>query len=502
MKLGTSRWAGAGRAQSIPYAFITAGSRTVIANLLQVEDHVSSKLASSFYENARKASFGESLDIGTRGPCRGWCAPRVLGSTVLMGDPGATLSGERLSRSVSENYLDAIVLERDEESKQESLDAARASLITDADDARLRAAIGLINAMQDEALLNGEYGFDAIASACRVAYELDHLPVLGFLVYMASTAIEQVASHEQRLRFYDNAINLIEPLEQEGDTWKRMLDKFLVKWLGLMRGDRMAELQYQGPDTEDKEQFMAAVQSMTDIQHAMEARAIRYGFGAIARDEESSADDVLWNAVVSSRDHQLEGMRERYDFARKIIEKLRRVDALAEDVAEDATIAFAGLLNWLWRSQNQVNLTEEMIDGQRGVLDELLSNLQQPWREEPWFERLHEFKTGMQEGLASLEGLPYDDKLYPRIDEVITEIEANAEQVLQEAAEEDPEILCRSTVWVLGSLIRVNTYSYLDGSVPESICERLTMVQEHIDGHAEARILPMARPGFPLGAGN
>jgi tetratricopeptide (TPR) repeat protein len=494
-ELGVSRWAGSGQVQSIPYAFIATGSRAVVANLLQVEDTLSSELAGAFYAHAADADFGESLMASRAALAGDGVHPVFWGSTVLIGDPTTTLFGDEAEEIVSEAYLNAITLDRDKEAREAAIVAVRERLLTDPDDARLRAAIGLANAMQDEALLDREYGPQVIASACRAAYEVNHLPLLALMVYTAGRAIDRLGSHEQKIRFYDNAIKLVEPLEQEGATWKRMLDELLVKWLQLVRGERMAEPRYHGPDTDDKDEFMAAVQAMTDIQHAMEARAIRAGFGAVARPDESSADDVLWNAVVASRDLQLEGMPERYDFARKIVDKLIGLNALTEAVADDATTAFAGLLNWLWRSQNQVSLAEEMIEGQRGVLGELLASLQQPWTDEPWFKRLQKFETGMTEELASLEGLPYDDKLYPRIDEVIADILTNAEQVLEKAAE-DQEVLCRSTAWVLGSLIHHNTYSYLDGSVPESICDRLTRIQEELDSETEGKIYPWLERGF------
>jgi len=495
-ELGTSRWAGSGRTQSIPYAFVGSGSRAVIANLLPVEDQISSDLANLFYENAQDLSFGDSLKEARRKLAGDSVHPVFWGSTILIGDPSLSLVEHSTPPSVSEAYLNALVLNREGDDREAAAGAARTSLTTDPEDTRLSASVALLNAINDGEFTPGNVGLAEIAEACRIAFEIDHLPLLGFLVFTASKVIDELETTEAQIKFYDNAINLLEPLEGEGQAWKSMLDELLVSWLRLQRGERLPQIQIHGPQPDDNDDFMQGVKALMDVQLAMEARDIRAGRGPVSRQDESSVENVLWNAVVASREYHLEDMREIYDFARKIVEKLTSLEAIPDGSVDEGTTAFAGLLNWIWRSQNQAQLGEEMIQGQSGVLNELVASLSQPWQGTLWFERLLRFEAGMKEVLDSLEGLPYDDKLYPRIEEAMAEIRSGAKDTLEEARDQNPDFLCESTAWLLGCLIKNNTYSYTDGSVPEYIDKKLTDIHHHFSVGAEGNLYSWLDRGF------
>lgn len=256
----------------------------------------------------------------------------------------------------------------------------------------------------------------------------------------------------------------------------------------------MTHLETHGPQADDD--ILQAVTAMMDIQLAMEARTLRSGKGPTGSQDESTVENILRNAVIASREYQLEDMLELYDFAELLVEKLKNKKAISGQALDEAAIAFAGLLHWLWSVQNLAFLAEEMIQGQTGVLQELLHSLRKPWKDKPWFERLRRFEQEMQKELDSLEGLPYDDKLYPRIDEVMAGIQKLGTATLEEARQHSPDAFCQTTVWLLGCLIKHNTYSFVDGSVPEDLNEKLKKVLYHFEGEAEGNLYPWLDRGF------
>lgn len=495
-ELGTSRWAGSGRIQSMPYAFSGSGSRTIIANLLPVDDRIASNLASLFYNNAREMNFGDSLKEARRKLVNDGVHCVLWGSTVLIGDPSLSFKEHSTPPSVSEDYLNALVLNRENNVSEAVVDAARMSLMTDPEDSRLAASVALLKVINDAELTSDNTGVAKISEACSIAFEIDHLPLLGLLVFTASKVIDELESTDSQVKFYDNAIKLFESLEGEGQLWKNMLEKLLVNWLSLQRGERIPQIHVSGPQEDDNDDLIKGVKAIRDIQLAMEAREIRNGNGPTSRQDESSIDNVLWNAVAASREYSLEGMREIYDYSRKIVEKLTRLDAISNDSVCQGTTAFAGLLTWLWNAQNQANLPDEMIQGQSGVLNELLLSLNQPWQGTSWFDPLLRFEARVKKALDSLERLPYDDKLYPRIEEVMAEIRESAHDTLEEARDQNPDFLCESTAWLLGCLIKNNTYSYTDGSVPEDIEKKLTEIQHHLSAGAEGNLYAWLNRGF------
>jgi CHAT domain-containing protein len=496
-ELGTSRWVGSGRSQSIPYALIGSGCPSVLANLLPVEDQASSALATTFYEHACDADFGRSLMAARGAMANKNINPVFWGTTILVGDPTASFAETAdFNTILSQDYLNGLHPANSSELDSDLVESLRMRLLTTPDDVRLSAAIKLAQVIQEWQPDSLNYDMSDICALCHVAYELDHPEWLAFLVFMVHQTMDETMGLELKILFYDNAIRLIEPFKGEASLWSQLLDQLLVAWLHADRGDRVPELQVHGPETDNEDDFLDSAQALIDIQLAMEAREIRSGKGPSARAEENTAEDVLWNAVSASRDYQFEGMPEHYQYARTIVSKLIQLDALPEKTREEATTAFAGLLNWLWRSQNQAQLAAEMIEGQVGVLALLVDSLNLTWKRRAWFKPLKLFATQMTSALQSIEGLPYDDKLYPHIEEVMAQIKLSAEEALRTTEEQHPEHLCAATAWILGYLIQSNTYSYVDGSVPEDLEEKLRDILYELDGQAEARFYPWLMAGY------
>ena len=498
-ELGTSRWAGAGRATSIPYAFARACSRSVIANLLPVDDEVSSQLAEQFYTNAHTTTFGESLRMVRQSFEKKGVHPIFWGSTVLIGDPGMSLMGKEMTPGVTRAYLDTLVLNRGgNKERKEVVAAAELRRSEELEDVRLLASIGLLQIINEPDYIEGRVSLAEVAEACRLAYEINYLPLLGLLIFMASKYFDTQFLVEDKIRFYDNAINILESLEEEGGPWKQMMDKLLADWLKLTRGDRAPTTQLHGPQGEDTDEFIGAVNSIMDIQLAIEARDIRNGRGPVANRDESTVENVLWNAVMSSRIYSLEEMPEIYDFSRILVDKLVNLKAFPKSSFEEAVVSMAGLLYWLWGSQNQVQLAEQMITGQVGVMHELVKSLKKDWRTQKWYQPMKKFEEHLQQELESLEGLPYDDKLYPRIDKVMKGLQKSADNLLNRSNEMYVKHLSKVTVWLIGCFIKHNTYSYTQGSVPEDIAEKLKKIQYHIDAQTEGNIYPWLVNGFKL----
>ena len=496
-ELGFARWTGAGRAQSMAYAFLSAGAPAVIANLLPVEDRAASRLAELFYSNLEGHDFGSSLRIARNTVADESAHPLLWATTVLAGDPARTLGNAAIEAGPCAAYLDALIHDAPEETRRAAVLNAQLRLASDEDDMRLRAAIELVQEMGREEWRSGPDADRHLAEMCKVAWEIGHLPLLGYLVEVGRSLVGD-KSREFRLRYLDNAIHILESLEHDHPSWGLRLGAARAEWFKLERGERAPRLRHLGMKDRDPddppEDIPPEIQAIADIQLALQARQTRAGRGPIPRRVESSADDVLWNAVIAGYRFHLEDAREKTDLVRDIVARLVAYGAVPAECAPEATFAFAGLLQWLWDSQNRLLLDHQFIEGQCGVMKELASTLDRRWIGQAWFKDLGNFEEFLLDALHRIDDAPYDDHLYPLIDKTFAQIKTRAAAAIEKGQSGGRG--CEALATILGMLIVHDTYSFTQGSVPETISERLVRTRQELASDAEARFMPWLDRGF------
>jgi hypothetical protein len=201
---------------------------------------------------------------------------------------------------------------------------------------------------------------------------------------------------------------------------------------------------------------------------------------------------------MSGRELDLDDMRTVVAFSRLVVRRLVGMDAVTEATASLASTAVAGLLLWLWGRQHVADLPREMVEGQSRTLWQLIESIGQHWPPAPatWFSAIQDFHEQTTAALDTLEDLPYDDGLYPRIDEIIGGIAEQAEAILTRVRSDRADRVPDAAAWILGTLVEVNTYSWTEGSVPENISDRLQQVYSQIAVDGDDLFMPWLMRGF------
>jgi len=216
--LGTSLYLGAGISRGIAHTLVELGAPAAIANLLPVEDGISSDIALDFLARARNHTVGEALRL-TRAKVSVDRHPMLWGTTILTGDPWAMLSpADNSARSLPDQLLDAhFTLTPDRQQSDELRARAALESVTDDGNVRLHAAIALL---EHGARLNSlDTATDQAQwrNVIRMADELDHLPARAVARYVlltsAALAKESAASRARTIaeaRPYIKAMTLID----------------------------------------------------------------------------------------------------------------------------------------------------------------------------------------------------------------------------------------------------------------------------------------------------
>ena len=498
-ELGSTKWAGGGRSRGIAQAFIEAGSPAVVANLLPVEDEATFQLAKAFYEAAHQEDFGEALRFARRKLVSdpSTSSPVFWASTVLMGDPHTTLKPRIHSDNISDKLLDSYMKGDQSNSREFLLDVSLA-LSQNPDDLRLAASVDLLSEMSkwskpDRTLRS------SLAEACRICFELNHLSSAATIAFILSETYDETDDIQETLRVVEGSLELAESLEYENKDWSKLTNILLARWMKLKQGDRNPTINvHGGGDAAEQEETKQIGETILDIQLSLKAREIRRGTGLSFRDPEISEKDVLWNSILANRTSQFESMPEIFAFAKQVVRKLEAIGASFQVPVENSATFIVGFMKWLWDSQNVANLQTEMAEGQTGALSVCINSYRTNLSNLgiAWFDKLAQFPIEMRELLNSLNDLPYDANLYVRIDEIMQMIQNRAQSLLSEVATKDSAKLPDAAAWILGCLIRENTFSYLDGSVPEDICERLTRIHDDIDSDSEKYFYSWLERGF------
>ena len=494
--LGATRWIGGGRSQGIAYAFFEAGSPAVIANLLPIDDRLASELSTAFYGQIG-ATVGDGLRAA-RAEARTKGSPVFWGSTVLMGDPRTGLAASEAALPLVDRLLDALMLGTQGEDPDELRQDAALALASDPD-VRLQAATLLLQGVAALTANVDATSRPTLAAACRVAAELDYLRGAALLAALLTTTYGGDDDRAERLRVLEGALELLEPLEHDEGPWKPLLEQALAQWMLVRQGERATGFEVHGTASDaEQDELLGIARALRDVQLAIDARRVREGRATAPPEGERTEREILAGAVAASRTLQLEDMPEVAAFGSQVAEKLIGIGAVDAAAQPHAATAITGLLHWLWGSQNVVALDPQMAEGQAGTLGELVAAIRDHWPPAPsdWLDLVGHLPATIQSALDGLEDLPYDDDLYPAIDAAMGRIEAAVSEALGRVGEAHLDRAPDAMAFALGVLIERNTYSYLDGSVPEDIGERLKRVHTTVAGDAEAAFMPWLSAGF------
>jgi hypothetical protein len=246
-----------------------------------------------------------------------------------------------------------------------------------------------------------------------------------------------------------------------------------------------------GPDDPEVQDIMDVLKS------AYQAQAEVSGL-AEPTDDNDSLESIAWNAVVMGHPNRFPDMPETASFARQVVDKLVEGGHLHHDARLYAVYMVAGLLRMLWDRQNLMYLDPEFARGQAGALEQMIEDLNQNWspaENQPWFSDAEAFPKKVDDALAHIDAQTWDG-VYQVLDPTMAEIQQEGIRILEDVGTAYPDALPGIAAYISGVVIVKNTFSPLDGSVPESIGERLTKVYHALDSDNEGRIYPYLMKGF------
>jgi hypothetical protein len=483
--LGQTRYLGAGVSRGLAHTFAELGAPAVVAHTKPVSDRAALRLASAFHAAIGNHDVGNALlearkALHAEGDLASWA------SAVLIGDPRHSPSAPA-SQSIDDpgsDLLDAFFgLDVDEATKSDAWQTALAK-IEAGECPRVEAALGLV---QMVSALRGDdprEDMATLADAVDVADALHHLPSRAMLRLVLAAQADERGPSADAQALLEDTIRYLAPLAAFEPQWGAVLVNVRGKLAKQRSSARGLEIRAHLPPGQEDDGSMDAI--MEALMGAQQSAEDTYG-RATVRDTETDANDVAWNAVVMGHPNRFEDIPESVRFAAIVARKFVQIGSLPSTSLPYAVPMLAGLLRYLWDSQNLNHLGRDAAEAQAGalllMLDEIRTHWSPPGDAAP-LATVAAVPAMVDELLAFLDGLDWQE-IYKHLDERMDALSEKLEAMLAGLQEKHPSALAGCAAYVCGVVMEKNTFSPLDGSVPESIGERLTRVY-----HALARENP------------
>ena len=360
---------------------------------------------------------------------------------------------------------------------------------------RIEAAFELVRTMTELQNVATPAEVAALDSVIAVADQLRHLPTRAMLrLVKASQVFEQRPSSEAA-ELFEAAIRYLAPLAAFEPSWNGLLSGARRK-LALQRaGEEGMEIKTHMPPGEQDDGQMRAI--MEALMGAQQAVAEEYGHVTV-RDVEAGLDDILWNAVVMGHPNRFEDIPESVTFADQVALKLEHQGFIPASAKRFATPMLAGLLRHLWDSQNLMYLSPDMAEGQTAAMHALVEDIRANWSPpdgKAWYAIAEPAPRLVDEVLTFIEKLKWEE-VYQHLNRQMDALAKSLKAILAKVQASYPDALGSCAAFVSGVVMTKNTFSPLDGSVPEDIGEQLTKVYHELEEDNESRFFGYLKEGF------
>lgn len=240
------------------------------------------------------------------------------------------------------------------------------------------------------------------------------------------------------------------------------------------------------------------LQAIANLLSAVQAQQAATHGTVSLRQPERNVEDVVWNAVVMGHPNRYPGLSQVFSVGTLVAGKLKNVGALPASAVPFVAVGLSGLLNFIWRSQNLGYLAPELAEGWAGTVKVATAEFGRDWAppiRKPWFASLAKFPVAVDAALKRLDGYAYSE-VYNHLEPEMKRIGNQANETLAEIESKHPDVISAATSWIMGTIIQKDTFSALDGSVPEDIDEHLTRIYTELERKAEGRFFPWLDKGF------
>jgi CHAT domain-containing protein len=473
--LAQTRYLGGGVGRGIAHTLFELGAPAVIANMSPVYDKVATDLSEAFYRHAVANPVGEALRLARGELSAADVPPSLWGATVLIGDPARRLDPSRNEEShdVVAELLNAYMPEGSELDRTAAYSRTLELVGSDEGNVRAVAGLGFVQAASRLSAVETREDEEALDLMIEIASELHHLPAMAMMRTVKATHLTRSGVNDDRTRSeIDRAVMALDALQGTGATWDRLKEQLLARKKAMNLSAEGLQRQYQGGwSAADKRGADAMLDIMAAVQQAQESERGVVGM----RSAERTLQDVTHNAIVIGWPGRFEDMREAAAYVTTLVSKLVQRGFIPAAAQPSAEVVLTGVLHDLWGRQHSVGLQPDLVEGWSNTLAEATRDVAREWAEPEmsrWQERLAEFNEHLEETLAFLEASSYEE-LYAHLDTRFQTLATEATRLLEDIAKSHPDALAASYGWLVGTIVRRNTYSPLDGSVPEDIDNRM-----------------------------
>lgn len=495
-QLAKTRYLGGGQARGLAFTFSELGAPAVLANSTDVLDEVSMAIATAFYDKVLSTGVGEALRETRRQVIYQGYHPALVGRVVLFGNPFFALAGQddhAADFDLATQLLDSYFFASNEEAAAQARARVEQTLALGEPDIRLLAAVDLALELEKVEGLEADAKLRALSEAIELADGLRHPPAQALLRYLrAKEALD--AADDGAVRWMGDAISHLKRLQYWGDPWGRLLLEMRGELRQIELNQQGIKFRRMGPQDDDDGVMEAFTKLIMATQQGQEEE-----LGKVTlRPREDTMTDIAWNAVVVGHPNRFEDPAEAADFARFLTAKLISQGHLREPAEPYAHAMLIGLLWYLWSTQKVTYLEPQLAEAQTGTLMALIDNIRSDWSppsEGATKAALEGFVASVDETLAYLEELTWADVVLA-IKERIPALATEAEELLDRIARTDPFSLAASAAYVTGVLAIKNTFSPLEGSVPEDKQTQMTSALWKLSNANESRFRPYLTAGF------
>ncbi len=495
--LGQTRYLGSGISRGFAFNFMELGAPALIANTIETLDDQTARLAVGFHRRALSMPVGEALRETRKDLLKKNISPVIWGSALLFGNPFHRLTKAKKTEKkvvdVSCDLLDAYFGEQKEKLKavwKKAVNTLKAVRYHP----KLEAAFLLVDGVD---LLN-QFDRNKTSSnfnqLIRLADALHHLPAQGYTRYAEFTWEYKKGDHKLAYSLVIELLPYLEALSLHAASWQQMLShaKATKKRLELAFENRSPSMIGSGEAVTDQ-----TMNAFLDVLYAGQESSKEL-YGEVEIREEKVVNDLLWNAVVLGHPNKFEDMMETTRFARQLAGKLSHKNALPVEYGEDAIALLAGMLRYLWSTQNVAYLDPSMATGQTGTLSALVNDIKEKWssvKNSSLWHLMQEFLASVDRALKYLHSLKWEE-IYKHMDTSFSALAKEGDEILQKIQEQDRGKLALCSGYLSGCIIQKNVYSPLDGSVPESFKERMDKLYDRLSSNQESDFYTYLWKGF------
>jgi hypothetical protein len=493
-QLARTRYLGGGQGRGLAYTCAELGAPAVVANTSDVLDQVSMVLATGFYEAGQGEPVGEALRQVRNQAIRAGFHPALVGRVVLFGDPFHWLVAPDedahhvdLAAALLDGFLGLV---EPEDERDEIWGRVRVALGSGSADHRLVAAMGIVELLQDTGD-EDRATTPVLTEAIALADALRHPPAQAILrLLRAEAALE--GSLETGVEWTNDAIYHLRRLESEGEPWRSYLHRARASLRRRTYENQGITFTQSGPGSSDPTDLEAIADLLAGVQQAQEEK---YGKVEL-RAREDSVEDMAWNAVVLGHPNRFEPS-EVPSFARRLNGKLIASGNLPEASRAYAPEMLTGLLLYLWSTQKVGYLEPDLAEYQTAAVVALIEDIRDRWSPPPEGsakEAFDRFGRSLDSTLAELDAMSWGE-VVRAIPERVAARATEAISLLDDLAKVDPFAVSGAAAYLTGVFAARNTFSPLDGSVPEQIGEELDNALWSVGRGNDERFFPYLAAG-------